>query len=175
MHGILLKLQRELFDGVSDLTAEQTQMRRGAGKWTIQQIFEHLLLSYAATSAVVGTRVEKGAGTKARPTPMQRVAQFAITTVGVFPQGRRAPATVMPADVPVRCLCAREMHACAAEALTEMDAALQRAEELFGGKRRVISHLVLGPMSVGQWRRFHLVHGEHHLRQILRTRRAMGC
>jgi hypothetical protein len=31
---------------------------------------------------------------------------------------------------------------------------------------------VLGPLSVDQWRRFQLIHGEHHLRQIISIRKA---
>jgi hypothetical protein len=32
----------------------------------------------------------------------------------------------------------------------------------------------LGPLGAGQWRRFHLSHGRHHIRQILAIRRAHG-
>jgi hypothetical protein len=32
---------------------------------------------------------------------------------------------------------------------------------------------VLGPFSIEQWRKFHLVHGRHHVKQI-RQRRAEG-
>ncbi len=31
---------------------------------------------------------------------------------------------------------------------------------------------VLGPLNIDQWRKFHLVHGEHHLKQIAAIRKA---
>jgi hypothetical protein len=33
---------------------------------------------------------------------------------------------------------------------------------------------VLGPLSAQQWRRFHQVHGQHHLRQIHAIRAEHG-
>jgi hypothetical protein len=29
-----------------------------------------------------------------------------------------------------------------------------------------MDHLILGPLTAGQWRKFHWVHGQHHARQI---------
>jgi hypothetical protein len=174
MHEILRKLHRELANGVSGLTAEQTQMRRAPGSWTIQQIFEHLLLTYESTTGVVESRVAKGRPTKGSPTLTQRGGQVLVTTLGVLPKGRKAPAGVCPAAVCTKPMSGMELTERAAEALFPLDAALRHAEVLFGGAKASISHQVLGPLSVVRWRKFHLVHGEHHLRQILETRRVMG-
>ena len=172
MHEVLERLRRELAEGVGGLTAEQTQVRPGAGRWSIQQVVEHLTLSYGASSAVVETRLEKGTATKARPTLGQRVGQFVITRMGLFPGGRKAPLAVMPREVAER-LSGEEMAEEVEKALRRMDGLLMQAEAMFGGAR-AISHVVLGPMSVRQWRRFHLVHGEHHLRQIAAARAGLG-
>jgi hypothetical protein len=32
--------------------------------------------------------------------------------------------------------------------------------------------MVLGPLSINQWSRFQLIHGEHHVKQILAIRDA---
>jgi len=47
-----------------------------------------------------------------------------------------------------------------------MDASLADAERRFGHRTRVLFHPILGPLTAQQWRRFHLVHGRHHLKQI---------
>jgi hypothetical protein len=51
-----------------------------------------------------------------------------------------------------------------------MDTRIRIAEQLFGTHRRSVRHMLLGPMSLAQWRRFHLVHGRHHIRQIAAIR-----
>lgn len=171
MHKILHKLQRELADGLSGLTAEQAQMRVGPKKWSIQQIVEHLLLTYESTSNTFEARIKKGTATKASPSLKQRVMQYVVTTVGIFPKGRLAPERVRPPDPTLRGLSGVELNARVAEALFPMDASLDEAERIFGAKKRAVTHAVLGPLTVDQWRWFHFVHGEHHLRQILATRR----
>jgi hypothetical protein len=34
----------------------------------------------------------------------------------------------------------------------------------------VLDHLILGPLTAAQWRKFHWIHGRHHVKQILRLR-----
>jgi hypothetical protein len=53
------------------------------------------------------------------------------------------------------------------DALVAMDATLADAEKRFGAKARLLRHPVLGPLTAQQWRRFHEVHGRHHLKQIV--------
>jgi hypothetical protein len=33
-----------------------------------------------------------------------------------------------------------------------------------------LDHPILGPFSIAQWRKFHLVHGLHHVKQIQRLK-----
>jgi hypothetical protein len=81
--------------------------------------------------------------------------------VGYFPGGRTSPATAAPrglpqeqvvSDIPVQ--------------IAKMDSTIARAERQYGSAIAVLDHPILGPLSVKQWRKFHLVHGRHHLRQI---------
>ena len=46
-----------------------------------------------------------------------------------------------------------------------MDAVLDRCRRKFG-MERVSIHPWLGPLRVDQWRRFHVVHGLHHVTQL---------
>jgi hypothetical protein len=59
-----------------------------------------------------------------------------------------------------------------AEHLTHLDQLFAEAETLFGHASRCASHAILGPLNIEQWRRFQLIHGEHHLKQITAIRKA---
>lgn len=102
----------------------------------------------------------------------QRAAQWLVLGVGYFPSGVKAPVGVMPGVVEVA-LSGEELTERAREALERLDRLAVEAERLFG-RGRSVSHGVLGPLHVMQWRRFHLVHGEHHLKQVRAIRRANG-
>lgn len=56
--------------------------------------------------------------------------------------------------------------------ISEMDDVMTRCEEQFGTRRRLLDHPMLGPLTVAQWRKFHLVHGMHHVKQLRRPREA---
>jgi len=167
MDPILQQLQREIAISLQGLDATQTQIRPSTAnpdKWSIQQIVQHLILTYANTEIAINGRLTKGAPTRAQPTLQQRIRQYAVTSLGYFPGGREAPSPVCPPDCSLP-LSGEELSHKAAVGLARIDQLFAQAESLFGS-RRAISHVVLGPLSIYQWRRFHLIHGRHHLRQI---------
>jgi hypothetical protein len=178
MDPVFDQLQSEIARSLEVLTASQTQLRpaKAPHKWTIQQIVQHLCLTYSSTSVAIGNRLDKGRPTQAVPTIPQRCAQLLVTKFGFFPSGRDAPPAVEPPEAST----SSELHmsgvALAGETarhLTQTDQVLGEAERRFGSARSV-SHGVLGPLSIAQWRRFHLVHGRHHLKQIWAIRRDHG-
>jgi hypothetical protein len=57
--------------------------------------------------------------------------------------------------------------------IAEMDKLIGECEERFGSGRKLLDHPILGPLTGAQWRKFHLVHGRHHLKQI-RALRVIG-
>jgi hypothetical protein len=170
MDPILQQLQIEIDDAVQGLDSTQTQATPTArlGKWSIQQIVQHLCLTYASTSDVIETRLAKGRPTQAKPNLQQRVAQIYVTRLGLFPHGRNAPEDFVPPR-PAPSLSGNDLTCSVAEHLARVDNLLNKAEAFFG-PGPCITHFVLGPLSVRQWRRFHLVHGTHHVRQILAIR-----
>lgn len=52
------------------------------------------------------------------------------------------------------------------EKIRAMDAVISRAEERFGKRTRLLNHRILGPLLGRQWRKFHWVHGGHHVKQM---------
>jgi hypothetical protein len=171
MTPILQQLNRDISTSLHGLDATQTQLRpTTAEKWSIQQIVDHLCLTYAATVIAINGRLAKGTPTRAQPSLRQRVGQYFLINLGYFPPGREAPAMVMP-PIPECALCGEDLSAKAAAGLTTVDKLLDDAEAAFGHDR-CITHMILGPMSIHQWRRFHLIHGRHHVKQILAIRKA---
>jgi hypothetical protein len=170
----LQRLYRELAHSLRHLDAAQTQLRPPSrpDKWTIQQIVEHLLLSYAGTQAAIEARVAKRTPTRAKPALLQHFGQYTLIHLGYFPTGRKSPAPVTPPPSTAHPLSGEALTHSAAEYLARLNQLLIEAENIFGATDRFASHMVLGPLSVNQWSRFQLIHGEHHIKQILAIRRA---
>lgn len=165
MHPEIQQARDALFDAIRDLAPDQADTAAG-GKWSVAGIVEHLTLSYSKSATGMQRRREKGPGTAVRSRTLgQRLQQFVVVTLGYFPPGRESPATVVPTGQPYRDLLANLDRV-----FGELDASLTATSSALGGSRAVLDHPVLGPFSVNQWRRFHLVHTRHHAKQI-RTRR----
>jgi DinB superfamily len=173
MHSTFERLEREFTPALEGLDAAQTQLRPIAhpDKWNIQQIIDHLLLTYAMTQRSLATRIAKGRRTQAVVSMRQRTRQLVLVTLGIFPGGRLAPAALEPSLT--QALTGQEIIQAIHRELAGLDHLSNQAESLFGS-RRALSHHVLGPLSIPQWRRFHLIHARHHLKQILAIRRDHG-
>ncbi|HEY6412236.1 MAG TPA: hypothetical protein VIX42_01025 [Edaphobacter sp.] len=166
MDPILQQLQNEIGGSLNGLNSAQTQLVPSASseKWSIQQIVQHLCLTYAFTETAFNARLAKGTPTGAKPTLQQHIGQYFLTTLGIFPTGRKAPERVTPPQI-ASPVCGSDLTHYSGEHLARIDKLFNQAEALFG-RGRCISHMSLGPLSIHQWRRFHLVHGRHHIKQI---------
>jgi hypothetical protein len=175
MHRTLKYLEAELSGSLMGLTAEQTGCapRHDAEKWTVQEIVEHLLLTYQSTVGAFEARIAKGRPTRATASVGQRMIQFYVVRLARFPSGRMAPEEVIPRDGD-GFRSGEDLVDCVQMELARLDAVCEQASKVFGSTPAV-RHGLLGPMSVDRWRTFHLVHGEHHVRQILALRREQGC
>jgi hypothetical protein len=173
MNSTLHQLQREIANSLHGLDATQTQLQPPTHphKWSIQQIIEHLLLTYSGTETAISARLAKRTPTRARPTLTHRVFQFAVTRCHYFPTGRAAPPMVTP-QLTTHPLSGEDLTQAIARHLADLDLLFNEAETLFGPASQCASHTVLGPLNIGQWRKFQLVHGEHHLKQIAAIRKA---
>jgi hypothetical protein len=173
MNSTLTQLQREIAASLHNLDATQTQLHPPSrpNKWSIQQIVEHLLLTYSSTETAIKARLAKRTPTRAKPTLAHRISQFAVTRCGYLPTGREAPEIVTPPpNTPP--LSGQALTQSVAEHLARLDLLFTEAETLFGPASRCANHTVLGPLNIDQWRKFQLIHGEHHLKQIAAIRRA---
>jgi hypothetical protein len=139
--------------------------RHPEGKWSTAQVLEHLYLTYAGTVKGFGRCLQENRPLVHAATLKERVATLLVTSLGYFPEGRKAPERTVPQGV-----AAEEVVKTFAEKLAAMDALITQCENRFGRTTRILDHPVLGPLTARQWRKFHLAHAHHHAKQILRLR-----
>jgi hypothetical protein len=166
-----VKLQAAVVRELSILSAADLERHPGGdpARWNARQIVEHLLLTYRLSGKVFTERLAKGRPTLAQVNRRQLIARFMVLRLGRFPGRPLAPANVTPSTIP----CEMVDGSCLAEQfaveLQVMDELLGRCEEQFA-RNRFATHQILGPLCAEEWRRFHVVHSRHHLKQIVRTK-----
>jgi len=169
----LKELQETLCEAMAGLSAEELAWHP-PGKWCIEEMLEHLYLTYTGT--IKGfTRVLEAGKPLAAPTATvkQRVRLLVVVGLGHMPKGRKAPPMTVP-----RGLTGAKVREEIGAKIAEMDAIIGRCDTELGEGRfcghAMLDHPVLGPLTARQWRKFHLVHGMHHVKQIRRLREARG-
>lgn len=155
----LKRLQEEIASLV-EVAPEQFTLPP-AGKWGVAEILEHLYLTYTGTIKGFGRLTERGQPIITPATWKQQLARLVVTGFGYMPPGREAPAMARPRGIP-----REQVRAEIVPKVAEMDDAIRHCEERFGGKAKLLDHVILGPLNGKEWRKFHLVHGLHHVRQI---------
>jgi hypothetical protein len=100
-----------------------------------------------------------------RPSMDNRLRTFVVVGLGHMPDGVKAPAVTVPKGLP-----AAQVREEFGTKIAEMDAIIAQCEARFGGSVHVLDHPILGPLTAPQWRKLHVVHGQHHHRQLLQLR-----
>lgn len=144
----------------------ECSVRRDSNKWSVCEVVEHLQRTYLGTAKGFERCLEKGQTLATRaPSFKTRVASFVLINFGYFPEGRQAPKHVTPTGE----LDLAAVVEATRRDLARLDAAAARTRAQFGGVK-IVDHPILGPFTVDQWLKFHLVHTRHHEKQI-RARR----
>ena len=157
--------RRNLVAAVERVNEADRDRRPSEGQWSVAEVVEHLQRAYLGTAKGLERAVEKQASLATAQTLKQKLASFALISLGYFPSGREAPKHIVPTgQIDLGAL----LDAVRRD-LQRLDAAAVTARERFGSAK-VVDHPILGAFSVDQWLKFHLVHTRHHEKQI-RARR----
>ena len=160
MDSYLTRLQQELEDAIAGATP--ADLGRGpAGKWSPAQILEHLYRTYRGTNYGIAKCLEKGTPLVTPATLKHRIGAFLVCDLGYVPSGRKSPERAIPQGMPLE-----EVLQAIFPEIQLMESGLANLESKFGAKTKVLDHLLIGPLTTDQWRKFHLAHGRHHARQI---------
>ncbi len=160
----LQRLQKEIATSAGRLTGEQWTSHP-PGKWSAAEILEHLYLTYTGTIKGFSRVAEAQKALVTNPTWVQRGRRVIVLGLGYFPSGREAPPFTRP-----RGAATENVQAEIGLKIAEMDDVIARCELKFGKHSKLLDHPILGPLSGAQWRKFHLVHGLHHVKQIGKLR-----
>jgi hypothetical protein len=164
----LATLQHAIASAIDGLSAEQLAWHPSQ-KWCAAEILEHLYLTYTGTTKGFSRILEAGELRASQPTWKNRVQTLIVLGFGYLPSGRKSPPQAQPRGLPTQ-----QVASEIAAKIAEMDETIARCQQKFGSRVKVIDHPFLGPFSTAQWRKFHLVHGLHHVKQIRALRNQMG-
>ena len=165
MDFYLQRLQDAIVAATAGMSPEALGRRPQPDKWSAAEILEHLYLTYTGTTKGFEKCIEAGAPLARARTWGDRARTTVVVGMGYLPEGRKSPKNAEPRGIP----CDRVL-AEFAEKIGAMDAVIGKAEEKFGSRIPLVDHPILGPLRAAQWRKFHWVHGRHHLKQLERLR-----
>jgi len=168
MHPISTQIRDAVANSIDGLT-ESEMRRHPEGKWDTAAILEHLALTYGSTARVMQKCLREQRPLATSATLKHRVARGLVLKLSYIPSGRQAPKQVVPAGIG-----AKEARELIFANLEKMDEALAQCEQCFGSKVKIADHPVLGPIRISGWRKFHLLHTRHHMKQIEALTRVTG-
>ncbi len=168
MDTYLERLRQAIDRATRGMTTEELT-RHPPGKWSTAEVLEHLCLTYAGTIKAFDRCLEAGKPLGGVPTLKQRAFIALVVDLGHFPKGRKSPERVRPKG-----MLAEHVVADIGPRIAAMDQLITQCEIRYGARTKVLDHPVLGPLTARQWRKFHWVHGRHHVKQIHKQRRARG-
>jgi hypothetical protein len=160
----LERLHQSIADVIRGMTIDELT-RHSEDKWSAAEILEHLYLTYTGTAKGFERCFQAGKPLGGAVTFRQKVAIALVTELGYFPTGRKTPERASPKGMPVEKLVAE-----IGPQIIAMDEVIAQCEERYGSRTKVLDHPVLGPLTARQWRKFHLIHGRHHVKQISRLK-----
>ena len=163
----MAKLARALESAVEGMSNEQLRWHP-PGKWCATEILEHLYLTYTGTIKGFERLLASGKPTATSPSTKQRWRTLVVIGLGYVPTGRKAPSVTEP-----RGLSSETVRTELGTKIAAMDTIIEQCESRFGRGIPLLDHPILGPLSARQWRKFHLLHGMHHRKQLLRLRNAL--
>ena len=164
MDSTLQRVKEAIEAATGGMSAQQLD-QHPEGKWSAAGILEHLSITFGGTARLMRKCMEDGKPKGSAPTLKQRLAVMLVTGWGYFPTGRSAPDFSRPKGLQGEAALQTIL-----DNLAAMDQGLVEAEQRFGSEVKIADHVVLGPLTIPQWRRFHLVHTRHHMKQIERLR-----
>jgi hypothetical protein len=141
MDSSLEKLRQAIEDAVEGLSTEDLTWHP-PGKWCAAEVLEHLYLTFTGT--VKGfERVLAGGKPITHPATLrQRCRTLVVVGLGYMPKGRKAPPMSLPRGV-----VAEKVRAEISAKIVAMDEIIARCEENFGGRRKLLDHPILGPLT----------------------------
>jgi hypothetical protein len=166
MDFYLQRLQDAIRKATDGMTAEQL-CRHPEGKWCTAEILEHLYLTYTGTIKGFERCVDCGQPMARTPELMDHLRKFVVIGLNHLPEGRKAPKNTVPKGMSMV-----QVRAEICSMIEKMDVMIAEAEKKYGQQTLLLDHPIIGPLRGQEWRKFHWVHGKHHMKQIRRLKKS---
>jgi hypothetical protein len=160
MDAYLQRLQEGIQSATRGMSGEDL-LRHPEGKWCAAEILEHLYLTYTGTTKAFERCLQAGQPQVRARVLRDRLRTIVVVGLGHMPKGRQSPKHALP-----RGMTPEQVTREIGPRISAMDEAIAQCESRFGKQNRLLDHPILGPLTGRQWRKFHWVHGRHHLKQI---------
>jgi hypothetical protein len=160
MDAYLQRLQEGIQSATRGMSGEDL-LRHPEGKWCAAEILEHLYLTYTGTTKAFERCLQAGQPQVRARVLQDRMRTMVVVGLGHMPKGRQSPKHALP-----RGMTPEQVTREIGPRISAMDEAIAQCESRFGKQNRLLDHPILGPLTGRQWRKFHWVHGRHHLKQI---------
>jgi hypothetical protein len=134
-------------------------------KWCVAEVLEHLYLTYTGTIKGFEKVLQAGKPLAIRSSMAHRRRFLVVIVLGYLPSGRKAPPMALPRGLP-----SEQVRNEIGAKIADMDRIIAECEARFGRRTKLLDHPILGPLTAGEWRKFHVVHGQLHEKQIRRLR-----
>lgn len=165
----LLQRAQEAIDSATRGMTDEQMRWHPEGKWSAVELVEHLALSYSRSAIGMKKAMSEDPEKLGKATVRQRVGKLLLFGFSYIPPGRKSPEAIHPKGLSVG-----DALATARSGLSLVDHTISECESRLGSAVPLYLHPVLGPLTAEQWRRFHLVHTLHHMRQVSRWRKMMA-
>jgi hypothetical protein len=151
---------------VAGLSRQSLLHQPAPGKWSRQQVLQHLMIAYQGTARDLQRRLDADKPTQRRPSLKQRAAQFWLLRVGKFPSGFEAPEFVRPEKLVLPPMEGDALATAYGDEIKALQAKIDASADRWGTEKRIAVHPVIGPLSAAQWTAFHALHTRHHIGQL---------
>ena len=160
----LENLRDDLLSAIEGMSGQQMSWHP-ADKWCAAEVLEHLYLTYTGTIKGFEKVMQAGKPLATRSSMAHRRRSLVVIVFGYLPSGRKAPPMALPRGLPPE----QVRHEIGTK-IAAMGQIIAECETRFGRRVKVLDHPILGPLTAGEWRKFHVVHGRLHEKQIRRLR-----
>ncbi len=170
-HNLDLRLERlrdDLLSAIEGMSDEQMN-RHPANKWCAAEVLEHLYLTYTGTIKGFEKTLQEGEPMATPSSMKHRVRRLVVLGFNYLPTGRKSPPTATPKGLPIE-----KVRSEFAIKIAAMDRIISQCEECFGRNTKLLDHPILGPLTGTEWKKFHVIHGRHHEKQLRRLKQAQA-
>ena len=166
----LLQQAQEAIDSATRGMTDEQMHWHPEGKWSSVELVEHLALSYSRSAIGMKKAISEGQEVLRSATIKERLGKLLLFGFRYIPPGRKSPEAIHPKGMNVG-----DALASVRRSLSLVDHTISECESRLGSATPLYTHPILGPLTADQWRRFHLVHTVHHMRQVGKWRRLMAA